>query len=202
MKFPLRMIIHAPQRKEVDFRPVLVELRCALTVDQALPFFGYDLSSPVRPTKLNRHKMVSEIANQIRAGYSIAVWDTDRLLSDLSAITVSTLESRPRLADALEADWTTISDADEETLIDLRGFSRLPNGHFLKMVSVLDWNVKPPRGMRKYPTYRAQRPRSEEYWTVLLPIIFERREVEAGMSAYNGWVSAGRPKPPKIEAYQ
>lgn len=55
--------------------------------------------------------------------------------------------------------------------------------------------------MREYPSSRPRRPRSEEFWTVLLPIIFERREVEEAMGAYKGWVSAGRPKPPRLEDY-
>lgn len=201
MRYPLRMVIHVAQRKTIDFRPTLVALQCSRTVDQALSFFGYDLSAPLRPAKTRRHALVTQIAGQIRAGYSIAVWDMDRFMSDLSAIVAATMVARPRLSNALDADWKVISNADDETLIDLRSFSRLPRGHYLALVAARDREISLPFRLRRVRVPTPERPRAEELWAILLSIIFEAREADAAMSAYKGWVRAGRPKPPGVDAY-
>jgi len=174
-----------------------------LVVDQTKPFLGYQLLPSVKPRRDALHSILVNIAKQIDDGYSVMVWDVDRLLTELTAIRITTTDKKPRLASEIELAWKRIANADDEELIDLRGFSRLPEGHFVDLVAIRekftdDQLLARLRGVRNLSPYRRALkgdPRSEEFWGVLIRYLLDRREAEQGWKFFQAWKRAGRPDP-------
>jgi len=112
---------------------------------------------------------------------------------------------RPTLKAAVDEAWRLISSADEEQIVDLKIFERLPNGHYLAMVAFredVDFDSYPPRRRRRAIAFssRRSRPVCEDFWGVLAPLIMKKSEAERAGSAYQRWVRNNRPRPPRADA--
>ncbi len=200
MKHPLRLIIHAPQREKRDFRQTLIGLRHALCVSLDGAICTFDLLTAVRPRKGQEHQILLKIAEQLNQGWAICVWEADRFLYELKEIADAVGTERRTLKPAVDEAWRTISQADEEQVVDLQVFRKFPGGHYLSMVAAAD-NIDPdalsPRMRRWLRAERPLRPFAEDLWGVLCPLIMSKSEAELAGAAYVRWVKANRPRPPR-----
>ena len=203
MRHPLRLAINSPLRKTIDHRTRLIGLQPALIVDQTKPSLGYQLLPSVKPRAGGMHAILLELARQIGEGYGILIWDVDRILTELAEIRLATIVQKPRLASETERAWSCIADADDEQIIDLRSFSRLPRGHVVNMVGIREQYTDEQlmarlRGVRNLAPYRRALkgdPRSEEFWSVLMRCLLDKEEAKEGSKFFQTWKNAGRPDP-------
>lgn len=199
MKHPLRLIIHVPLREERDFRTVLVGLKHALCVSIDGRVCTYDLLPSFKPRKGQEHLILEDLALQLDRGWAIAVWNVDMLLSGLEEI-MKLVAAKPGVALKAKAAWATINAADEEQLLDLRSFAKFPNGHYLSIVAAREsfrYDRYPASIRRKLLSRRPSRPRSEDLWGVLHPLIMTKSEATRAWDAYRRWVANNRPAPPR-----
>lgn len=204
MRDPLRLIIHVPLREKRDFRRMLVGFQHALCVSQLGQVMSYDLLPPFKPRKGQEHRLVVYLAEQLKQGWTLVVWDVERLWRELQIVVEDAILNRPALRSAVEEGWRLLSTADEEQIVDLKVFERLPNGHYVAMVAFceeVDLDRYPPRRRRLLmASSRQSRPVCEDFWGVLHPFLMKRSDAERAGSAYQRWVSNNRPRPPRADA--
>jgi len=172
-------------------------------VDQTKPSLGYQLLPSVKPRAGGMHAILLELARQIGEGYGILIWDVDRILTELAEIRLATIAQKPRLASQIEQAWMCIADADDEQIIDLRSFSRLPGGHFIDLVGIRERysddqllaRAGNPRRLAPYRRALKGDPRSEEFWGVLVRYLLDGREAQQAGKFFQAWKKAGRPDP-------
>lgn len=201
MKHPLRLLIHVPLREKRDFRQMLVGLKGALCVTLNGSISTYDLLAVFKPRKGQEHRIIEQLAEQLQQGWTLAVWDVDRLLRDLEQIVEGVRIDRPKLTPLVDAAWNLISSADDEQIVDLQSFQKLPNGHYVAIIAAredFDFDDYPPRRRRRLLAYRPKsRPVSEDFWGVLHRLIMTKSEAGRAWSAYQRWVKNNRPRPPR-----
>lgn len=81
----LRLLINAPLREKRDYRQVLVGFKNALCVRQIGKVISYDLLPTFKPRK-GQEYLVILLAEQLQQGWTLAMWDVDRLKLELSQI--------------------------------------------------------------------------------------------------------------------
>lgn len=204
MRHPLRLIINVPLRTNVEHRTRLIGLQPALVIDQTKPFLGYQLLSSVKPRIDGLHAMIITIADQLKSGNSILIWDVDRVMSELAAIRLASISRRPQLKSSVDAAWECITNADDEDLIDIRGFSRLPGGHYVSILgargflsereSIDTLKTAPARRLARRQM-NSHPPKSEQFWGILYRFLLDRKESEQAWVFFKKWVQAGRPDP-------
>lgn len=203
MKHPLRLLIHVPLREKRDFRQMLVGLKGALCVSLNGTITTYDLLPTLKPRKGQEHHIIEKLAEQLNQGWTLAVWDVDRLLRDLEQIVESVRSARPRLISTVEAAWNIISSADEEHIVDLKAFVKFPNGHLLAAVEScehIDLDVYTPRLRKRLKAAMIpKRPVAEDFWGVLHALIMTKTEADLTWGAYRRWVKSNRPRPPRTD---
>ncbi|HZF93860.1 MAG TPA: hypothetical protein VEZ20_03205 [Allosphingosinicella sp.] len=201
MKHPLRLLIHVPLREKRDFRQMLVGFKHALCVSEVGEVMSYDLLPSFKPRKGQEHRLISHLAEQLEQGWTLAVWDVERLLRELERIVADVGIDRPVVKAAVDEAWRAISAADEEQIVDLKAFEKLPNGHFIAMVAFredFDYDSLPPRRRRRLIAYsRPSRPVCEDFWGVLHYFLMKRSDAARARSAYERWVKCNRPRPPR-----
>ena len=204
MKHPLRLLIHVPWREKRDFRQMLVGFKHALCVSQVGEVTSYDLLPPFKPRKGQEYLIVGHLAEQLKQGWTLAVWDAERLWRDLEQVVDGISIDRPTLKSAVGEAWHLISDASEDQIIDMKVFERLPNGHYVAMVAFredFDYDSLPPRRRRRMIAYsRPRRPVSEDFWGVLHHFLLKKSDAERAWNAYQRWVRNNRPRPPRADA--
>ena len=204
MKHPLRLLIHVPLREKRDFRQMLVGFKHALCVRQTGDVTSYDLLPTFKPRKGQEHRLVEHLAEQLKQGWTLAVWDTERLWRDLGQFVDRVRIDRPAMQAAVDEAWRLISNAGEDQIVDLKVFERLPNGHYIAMVAFredFDYDSLPPRRRRRVIAYsRPRRPVCEDFWGVLHHFLMKKSDAERAWSAYQRWVRNNRPPPPRADA--
>lgn len=204
MRHPLRLVIQVPLRTNVEHRMRLIGWQPALVIDQTKPFLGYRLLPSVKPRADAMHLLCVNIADHISAGYSVLVWDVDRVMSDLATTRSASVARRPRLAASINDAWERLTNADDEDLIDIRGFSRLPGGHYVQIIGARGFlselesaNTLLSGAARRWARRTANRqpPKSEQFWGVLHRFLLDRKESEQAWTFFQNWVRAGRPDP-------
>lgn len=203
MKHPLLLVIHAPLREKRDFRQTLVGLKHALCVSVDGTICTYDLLPSLKPRKGQEHQILPTLAAQLKQGWTICVWDADRFLLELKQIVDGVRIDRPALRAPVDEAWKAISDADDEQLIDMRTFEKLPNGHYVAVIAArenFDYDAQPPRSRRRLLAYRPKaRPVSEDFWGVLHSLIMSKSEAAHAWATYGRWVATNRPRPPRLD---
>jgi hypothetical protein len=199
----LRLLIHVPLREKRDFRRTLVGFKHALCVSQAGAVTSYDLLPSFKPQKGQEHRLVLHLAEQVREGWTLAVWDVERVWRELQEVVDRVSAARPKLKAHVDGAWHLISNAEEE-IVDLKAFERLPMGHFLSMIAFredIDFDAYPPRRRRRLLTIssRRERPVCEDFWCVLAPLLMAKSEAERAGGAYRRWVQDNRPRPPRAD---
>lgn len=201
VKHPLRLLIHVPHREKRDFRQTLVGLKNGLCVSLNGAISTYDLLPPFKPRKGQEHRIIEVLADQMEQGWTIAVWDLDRLMTELGQIVEGVRADRPKIIPGLEAAWATVSSADEEQIIDLKSFEKFPGGHYVAMIAArqeIDFDDYPPRRRRRLMAcVPKSRPVSEDFWGVLHRVIMTKLEADQAWGAYQRWVRSNRPRPPR-----
>jgi hypothetical protein len=205
MKHPLRLLIHVPWREKRDFRQMLVGFKHALCVSQVGEVTSYDLLPSFKPRKGQEYLIVGHLAEQLKQGWTLAVWDVERLWRDLEQVVDGIRIDRPGLKSAVGEAWHLVLNANEEQIVDLKLFERLPNGHYLAMVAAredYDFDSLPPRRRRRMlaVSSRRERPVCEDFWSVLVPLLMKKSDAELAGSAYQRWVRNNRPRPPRADA--
>jgi hypothetical protein len=204
VKHPLRLLIHVPLREKRDFRRTLIGFKHALCVTEIGGSVSYDLLPSFKPRKGQEHRLVVHLAEQLKQGWTLLVWDVDRLMLELENLVAGVGIARPGVKTAVDEAWRIISTTDEEQIVDLKAFERLPNGHFVAMVAFaenLDPDIRPPgRRRRMIASSRPSQPVCEEFWGVLVPLIMKKSEAERAGGAYRRWVRNNRPRPPRADA--
>ncbi len=199
VKHPLRLLIHVPLREKRDFRQTLVGLKNGLCVTCDGRTSTYDLLPAFKPRKGQEYRLLEHLADQLNQGWTLAVWDIDRLLADLEQIANGARIDRPKSAPLLDAAWKVISSADEEQIVDMKSFERFPDGHYVAMIAFCedtDLDDYPLWRRRRLMADRPKRPVSEEFWGVLHRLIMTKSEAELAGSSYQRWVRNNRPRPP------
>lgn len=203
MRHPLRLIIHAPLREKRDFRQTLVGMKHALCVSVDGAICTYDLLPSLKPRKGQEHQILPRLADQLKQGWALCVWDVDRLLLELEQIVDGIRVDRPALLTSVEEAWSVIKRADDEQLVDLRAFEKIPNGHYVQVVAAredYDFDALPPRRRRRLLAYRPKaRPVSEDFWGVLHSLIMSKSEAAHAWATYGRWVTSNRPRPPRLD---
>jgi hypothetical protein len=205
MNDPLRLLIHVPLREKRDFRRVLVGFNHALCVSQIGEVTTYDLLPSFKSRKGQEYRLVRYLAEQIEQGWTLAVWDVERLWRELEHVVDEIRIDHPKLQPDVDEAWRRVSSAGEEQIIDLKVFEKLPNGHHVATVATrddIDFDAYPPRRRRRMMawTRRRSRPASEDFWGVLHTLILKKSEAESAWSTYQRWVRNNRPRPPRPDA--
>ncbi|HEY0312297.1 MAG TPA: hypothetical protein VGC56_07345 [Allosphingosinicella sp.] len=204
MKHPLRLIIHVPLREKRDYRQTLVGFKPALCVTQIGRVMAYDLLPSFKPRKGQEHRLVLHLAEQLKQGWTLAVWDVERLWRELALVVEDVSINRRTLKAAIDEAWLLISKTDEDQIVDLKVIEKLPGGHFVAMVAFrknVDFDAYPPRRRRRLIAYsRPSRPVCEDFWGVLLSFLMSKSDAERAWGAYQRWVRNNRPRPPRADA--
>jgi len=204
MKHPLRLLIHVPDRVKRDFRQTLVGFKNALCVSQIGDVTSYDLLPSFKPRKGQEHQLVANVAEQLNQGWTLLVWDVEKLWRDFEQIVNGVSPRRPAVKAAVDEAWHIISTADEEQIVDLKLFERFPNGHYVGLVAAredFDYDAYPPRRRRRLMAYSTQsRPTCEDFWCVLVPLLMKKSDADRAGNAYQRWIRNNRPHPPRTDA--
>lgn len=198
MKQPIRLIIHVPHREKHDYRRTLVGLKDALCVSVDGAICTYDLLPPTKPRKGHEHQIVQHLAKQLTQGWTLMMWDQERLMRDLQGLVDSRRSQQPALAKEVEKAWAIILSASDEQFVDLKSFEKFPDGHYLALVASAESLVPEdfPNPYRRLLKEKPKRPVSEDFWGVLHPALLAKSESISAIESYRRWVKANRPRPP------
>lgn len=203
MKDPMGLMIVVPLRQKRDFKHMLVGLKNSLCISQIGEVTSYDLLPTLKPRKGQEHNVVLHLAEQLIQGWTLGLWDVERLKRDLSQIVNDVSIRAPKLRPAVDEAWQIVSTADEGQIIDLKVFERLPNGHYVAVVAEreeFDFDSLPPRRRRRaIANSRPSRPVSEDFWGVLHPLLMKKSDAERAWETYQRWVKNKRPCPPRAD---
>lgn len=200
MKQPMRLIVHVPLREKRDFRMGLVGLKHALCVTINGKVCTFDLLPALRPRKGQEHQIVELLAQQLHEGWTLMVWDQEKLLRELGDIVANRLSRHPKSAKDLGPAWERVHNASDDEFVDIKSFENFPDGHYLSLVASrenFDPSRYPPRLRRRLLNGRSKRPASEDFWCVLAPILLAKSEAKLSGESYQRWLRANRPRPPK-----
>jgi hypothetical protein len=203
VKHPLRLLIHVPLREKRDCRQELVGFKNALCVREIGEVMSYDLLPSFKPRKGQEHRLISHLAEQLKQGWTLAVWDVERLWRELERILAEVGSDRPVVKAAVDQAWRAVSTSDDEQIVDLKAFEKLPNGHYVAMVAFredFDYDSLPPRRRRRMIAYsRPSRPACEDFWGVLHSFLMKKSDAARAWSTYQRWVKCNRPRPPRAD---
>lgn len=195
-----RLIIHAPIREKRDYRQVLVGFKNALCVRQIGKVTSYDLLPTFKPRKGQEHRLVVHLAEQLKQGWTLVIWDVDRLKLELGRIVSDGSINSAKLKSDVGEAWKVISNADDEQFIDLMVFEDMPNGQFVGMVACkenFDYDRVTPSFLRRARAHSTPSPpATEQYWAALRHFLLKKSDAERAASAYRSWVDNNRPNPP------
>ena len=204
MKAPLRLLIQVPLREKREFRQMLLGYKNALCVRQIGEVMSFDLLPSFKPRKGQEHQLVTHLAEQLKQGWVLAVYDVERLKLELDQIVNGVSIKSAKLKSAVDEAWHVISTANDEQIIDIRLFEKLQKDHFVAMVASVenfDYDRVTPRFLRwANATSRPSGPICEDYWGVINQYLLEESEAKRALSAYKRWVSNNRPRPPREDA--
>lgn len=164
---------------------------------------SYDLLPSIKPRKGQEYLIIGHLAEQLKQGWTLAVWDVERLWRDLEQVVDGVSIDRPGLKFAVDESWHMIPTADEEQILDLKVLEKLPNGHYVGLVAArddFDYDSLPPRRRRRLMAATTiTRPASEDFWGVIHSLLMKKSEAERAWSAYQRWVRNNRSRPPRAD---
>ena len=147
--------------------------------------------------------MILYLAVHLNQGWTLALWDVERLQRELGQIVNDIGIISPKHRATVDEAWQKILTFDEDEMVDLKVFEKLPNGHYVAAVAEreeFDFDALPPRRRRRaIANSRPSRPVSEDFWGVLHPLLMKKSEAELAWGAYQRWVRNNRPSPPRAD---
>lgn len=198
----IRLIIHVPHREKRNYRLTLVGLKDALCVTFDGIIWTYDLLPPLKPRKGQEHRVVQQLADQLKQGWTLMVWDSDCFLHDLRTLVEEKQAVGSKAATNYDRAWATIALASDQDIVDLKSFRKFPHGHYLELLAFTD-KLQPedfqPR-FRKYLKEAPKRPLSEDLWLALQQDILPPRDSLRAVQSYQRWLKNNRPSPPKHDS--
>lgn len=203
MNDPLRLMILVPLRQRREFKQMLAGLKNSLCVSQIGEATSYDLHPTFKLRKGHEHSLILHLAEQLKQGWTLALWDVERHQRELGQIVNDISTISPKHRAAVEEAWQIILTSDQNQIVDLKVFEKLPNGHYVAAVAEredFDFDSLPPRRRRRaIANSRASRPVSEDFWGVLHPLLMKKSEAKLAWGAYQRWVRNNRPSPPRAD---